>query len=195
MSIQKKCTVCGKEFTAKNDKGIYCSNSCRVKAYRQREKGEQNELAKNITEEYSEELSLFRLRLNDMYEDVQKLQSEMVTVTKYLYSFAEKIASIPHIPDMSELKYDIKDLSDRFDDEIYKLKSANEEKIEKNYDNIRMIGFKLNEFADAINRINDRTDNSTSSNIKADMIDKILDSDMIPDLVDKIVNRKTNTSE
>lgn len=195
MSIQKKCTVCGNEFTAKNDKGIYCSNSCRVKAYRQREKGEQNELAKNITEEYSEELSFFRLRMNDMYEDVQKLQSEMVSVTKYLYSFAEKIAAIPHFPDMGEIKTDIKDLSNRFDDEIYKLKSANEEKIEKNYDNIRMIGFKLNEFADAINRINDRTDNSTSSNIKADMIDKILDSDMIPDLVDKIVNRKTNTSE
>jgi len=195
MSIQKKCTVCGKEFTAKNDKGIYCSNSCRVKAYRQREKGEQNELAKNITEEYSEELSFFRLRMNDMYEDVQKLQSEMVSVTKYLYSFAEKIAGIPHIPDTGEIKTDIKDLSNRLDDEIYKLKSANEEKIEKNYDNIRLIGFKLNEFADAINRIDDRTDNSTSNNSRADMVDKILDSDMIPDLVDKFVNRNPKASK
>jgi len=191
MRIQKKCTVCGKEFIAKNDKGIYCSNSCRVKAYRKREKEGQSELAKNIIQEYSEELSYFRFRMNDMHKNVQKLQNEMVSVTKYLYSFAEKIASIPHIPDVSGIKTDIMDMSERFEEKIEKIKISNEEKIEKNDNNIRLIGLKINEFADAINRIN----SSVSNNTRADMIDKILDSDMIPDLVDKFVSRKKNTSE
>jgi len=91
MSIQKKCTIFDKEFTAKNDKGIYCCNSCRVKAYRKREKEGQNASANKIIEEYEGELFFFRSELNDMYKDVHKLQSEMLTVTKYLYSFAEKL--------------------------------------------------------------------------------------------------------
>jgi len=66
---------------------------------------------------------------------------------------------------VSDIKTDIMDLSERFD-----------EKIEKNENNIRLIGLKINEFADAINRIN----SSASNNSRADMIDKILDSDMIP---------------
>ena len=195
MSIQKKCTVCGKEFTAKNDKGIYCSNSCRVKAYREKEKGEkgeQDELAKNISKTYAEELSFFKMRLNDMHKDVQKLQSEMVTVTKYLYSFTEKVASIP---DMQMLTSDINDLSDKFNDEINLMKNKYEEKIEKNDYNIRLIGLELIKIGGAINRINNKIDNSSSNNIRADMLDKILNSDMIPDLVDKFIKRKSETSE
>ncbi|NOZ45172.1 MAG: DUF2256 domain-containing protein [Chlorobi bacterium] len=151
MSISKKCVVCGKEFTAKNDKGMYCSPSCRVKAHRKREKGEQSELAKNITEEYFEELSFFRMQLNDIYEDVHKLQSEMVSVTKYLYAFAEKVIGIPDFQDMIVLKNDISDLSDKLNDEISDLKEKHEEKIIKNDENIKMLGFKINQIVHIIN--------------------------------------------
>ena len=36
MEIDKICVVCGRKFVAKNNKGIYCSNSCRMIAYRRR---------------------------------------------------------------------------------------------------------------------------------------------------------------
>jgi phenylalanyl-tRNA synthetase alpha subunit len=192
MAINKKCTVCGKEFEAKNEKGTYCSNSCRVKAYRIRTKEEKQELEKNISEEYAEELSFFRMRMNEMYNDVHKPQNEMVTVTKYLYSFAEKIARIPDFQETRNIKNDIKDLSESFEKKIEKLKVSFEEKIERNDNNIRTIGLKINEFAYEINRIND---NNAVNNSRADMIDKILDSDMIPDIVDKFVKRKPNTTE
>jgi len=36
--LEKKCVICGKNFTLKNDKGMYCGDSCRVKAFRRRKK-------------------------------------------------------------------------------------------------------------------------------------------------------------
>lgn len=193
MSIQKKCNICGKEFTAKNDKGIYCSKSCRVKAFRKREKVEKTELEKNISENYAEELSFFKMRLNSMYEDVHKLQTEMLSVTKYMMVFAEKIGQIPQREDTTSLKERISDLSERIEDKIEKMNLSNEEKIEKNEYNIRLIGLKITEIANAINRINERTGDSLTP--KADVINKILNSDMIPDLVDKFVNRKPKTAD
>jgi hypothetical protein len=36
MVINVLCTICGKEFTAKSRKALYCSGSCRIKASRRR---------------------------------------------------------------------------------------------------------------------------------------------------------------
>jgi len=36
--LLKKCVICEKNFTPKNDKGMYCGDSCRLKAFRSRKK-------------------------------------------------------------------------------------------------------------------------------------------------------------
>jgi len=42
MELTKKCSVCNDEFTAKSNKANYCSDACRVMAFRQREKQKAN---------------------------------------------------------------------------------------------------------------------------------------------------------
>ena len=188
MSIQKKCVVCGNNFIAKNDKGIYCSPSCRVKAHRKREKEGKAELNKTISEEYAAELSFFRAKFSNLFEEVEKLKTDMAVVTKYLYSFSSKIAEIPNNQGSIDIKNRIEDLSDRFDREIYNLKSENTNKINRNEDNIKFIGFKINEFADAINRINE---NYVLNNSRTNMLDKILSEDKISKLIDVFINTKS----
>jgi hypothetical protein len=189
MSLTKNCTVCDKEFTTKNDKGIYCSNSCRVKAYRIRTKEEKQVLEKNISEEYAEELSFFRTKLNHLFEEVDNIKSEMATVTKYMMVFAEKIGDIPRINNTSSLESRIDELASKLDNEIYKLNDSienkldrYEQKIEKNDDNIKTIGLKINEIVHILNNI-------PEGNSMGSTIDKILENEKFNSVVDVLINK------
>ena len=195
MSLTKNCIVCNKEFTTKNDKGIYCSNSCRVKAYRIRTKEEKQVLEKNISEEYAEELSFFRTKLNHLFEEVDNIKSEMATVTKYMMVFAEKIGDIPRINNTSSLESRIDELASKLDNEIYMLNDSighkldrYEQKIEKNDDNIKTIGLKINEIVHLINNI-------PEGNSMGSAVDKILENEKFNSVVDMLINKVSEKKE
>lgn len=183
MSIQKKCTVCGKEFTAKNDKGTYCSNSCRVKAYRKREKEGNNISAKKIIEEYEEDILFFRSQLRDMYDEVSKMRSDVETMKKYMLVFTDKLAKVQSMNDTGSAERDIKNLSYKIDEGINKLRSnlddridKNELNIDKNRSNIMTAGSKLNEIVYILNNPQNNSGGST--------IDKLLGNENLVDIVD-----------
>jgi hypothetical protein len=189
MSLTKNCIVCDKEFIAKNDKGIYCSNSCRVKAYRIRTKEEKQVLEKNISEEYAEELSFFRTKLNHLFEQVDNIKSEMASVTKYMIVFAEKIVDIPRINNTNSLESRIDELTSKLENELIKLNDSvekklerHEQKIEKNDDNIKTIGLKINEIVHILNNV-------PEGNSMGSAVDKILENKKFNSVVDVLINK------
>ncbi len=48
MHYDKICKVCGAEFSAKNRRAMYCSNACRMVAYRKRERSLTRKLIKKV---------------------------------------------------------------------------------------------------------------------------------------------------
>lgn len=186
MSIQKECAVCDKEFEAKNDKGTYCSNSCRVKAYRIREKEGNETSAKKIIEEYEEDIRIFRSQLRDMYDEVTKMRSDVETFKKYMLVFTDKLAEVMSLTDTTGIRHDISSLSHKIDDEINKLKSEiddrifkNEMNIDKNDNNIKTVGLKINEIVDILNH--PQKDSTGSA------IDKILANENLLGFVDSFM--------
>jgi len=188
MGISKKCIVCDKEFTAKNDKGIYCSPSCRVKAHRKREKEGKTELEKNISENYAAELLHFRTNLNIIFKDVEQLKQDMLSVVKYMNVFTEKVMNISQISDISKIENSISELSDKFEERIDIIQARNERKIESNYDNIRLIGLKINDIVHEINL------EKPQSNVES-TFDKLLANDKIIDFAQNLFSKKTEKDE
>ncbi len=63
--LQKKCTVCGKTFVAQTDKGLYCTNACRARAYRRRGKAQEETENQNPT--YIPEAILEKFQVHETY--------------------------------------------------------------------------------------------------------------------------------
>jgi len=194
MSIQKKCTICGKEFTAKNDKGTYCSNSCRVKAYRKREKEGQNISAKKIIEEYEEDILFFRSQMRDMYDEVSKMRADVETMKKYMLVFTDKLAKVQSMNDTGGAERDIKSLSYKIDEGINKLRSdlddridKNELNIDKNRSNIMTAGSKLNEIVYILY--------NPQKNSGGSAIDKLLGNENLVDIVDVFMKNVSGKKE
>lgn len=151
MSIQKKCIVCSKEFIAKNDKGIYCSNSCRVKAYRLREKErEEHEVAVDYensvvyTNIIEHKIKEFENQFKLIYKDLKSLMNHTVNASvssAQLPALKERIKE--NSSEISELKNEIRLLTKDLD-----------EQINKNKENIHLIAFHFDQFIDKVNSMN-----------------------------------------
>jgi hypothetical protein len=190
MSILKKCVVCGKEFTAGNEKGIYCSGKCRSKAQRMREK----ELFENVSnEEYDRndtynalkaDNNLLTERLYEAEKQIMKLNQELQIIIKYVMDFTVSAAKITYF---EEKQTQFKELINNFEIKIAELKKLLYDRTEKNEDNIRNMALYLNEMTNKINSMTDKI-NSMSENNHPDVLDRLLNNDKIMALLSRVLS-------
>lgn len=120
MSIEKKCTVCGNDFTAKNNKAIYCSNSCRVKAYRHREQQAVKRLDNSVYAASDIDNYILQDKIRELGNRISELQRNFEMIVPYIieaasiskkYSYIEKRAyenteSIDKLEEKTDNKYE-----------------------------------------------------------------------------------------
>jgi len=79
--ITKKCKICGKEFQTMNDKGTYCSNACKSKAFRLRRKKIRRNLEKEEKDELiinqKHEIDLLNYVINNKNEKINEFQTAL----------------------------------------------------------------------------------------------------------------------
>ena len=131
MEITKKCNVCGNDFAAKSDKAQFCSNACRTKAHRNKEKRDysntqtyQNNNLQNMDWKYHFMMNAFR-------EDFTKLSNDFYN-------------SLPLITSVKSLKSTVVDL---FSNDVINTKKISE--LEQKIENLE---FKLNKITKFLNR-------------------------------------------
>jgi len=121
MSLSKKCTVYGNDFMAKNNKAEYCSNACRVKAFRERGKSEKiNKMDCNKSEFKENDSTLIKLS-----NDFKILQDNMKSFIPRLLEIVEIKAQIPFLEKQcnqnSKSILDLQFEMEKKDDKIEKL--------------------------------------------------------------------------
>jgi hypothetical protein len=184
MAINKKCSVCGKDFAAKNDKGIYCSDSCKMKAHRKRKKerkDRENELDLEKSEVYAD---FIENRLTHFENQLLLFHKDMEVLIKYTIEASVLSAKIPL------LKERISDLSDDFQefkrDHQKFVKDVNE-KVEKNTENIKLIAFHFDNLCEKVNSMN--------GNKITDTLGSVLENDKIMDAVSTVIKNQFKSKE
>jgi len=112
----------------------------------------------------------------------------MLTIGKYINSFAEKLIGIPQTKDVYKIEDSISTLSRNLESKIDELQIQNEKKIEKNDDNIRLINFELKNIVHKINR-------SKPLGSVENTFDKILSNENLIGFIQGIMETKTKKSE
>jgi hypothetical protein len=179
MDITKNCTICGNEFTAKNDKGMYCSNKCRAKAFRNREKNFINTVSVNNYNVPDERIDLLVKKVKEFEDQLGILISEYKIMVPYIVESAKTSAVFP----LMEERYS--KLSERMNNgekETEKIERLLSEKIDKNRDNIQIVAFHLNGVIAKVNSIIEGGNE--------DKFGKLLQNEKLMDIVSGIFSDK-----
>jgi hypothetical protein len=179
MDITKNCTICGNEFIAKNDKGMYCSNKCRAKAFRNREKNFINTVSVNNYNVPDERIDLLAKKIKEIEDQLGILISEYKIMVPYIVESAKTSAVFP----LMEERYS--KLSERMNNgekETEKIERLLSEKIDKNRDNIQIVAFHLNGVIAKVNSIIEGGNE--------DKFGKLLQNEKLMDIVSGIFSDK-----
>ncbi len=181
MSITKNCSTCGNEFTAKNDKGTYCSDKCRAKAYRTREKNFINTVSVNNYTVPDERIELLVKKIREFEDQLGFLIREYKIMVPLTVESAKTSASFP----LMEERYS--KLYERIRNgeiETGKIERLLSEKFEKNSDNIQTLALNLQKVIDKVNFMIERGNE--------DKFGKLLQNEKLIDIVSGIFSGKAN---
>jgi hypothetical protein len=181
MSITKKCSTCGNEFTAKNDKGTYCSDKCRAKAYRTREKNFINTVSVNNYTVPDERIDLMVKKIKEFEDQLGFLIREYKIMVPYIVESAKTTAVFPL---MEERYTKLSEQIDNVENATEKMERILSEKIEKNRDNIQTVALNLKGVIDKVNFIIERGNE--------DKFGKHLQNGKLIDKVSEIFSGKAN---
>jgi hypothetical protein len=181
MSITKKCSTCGNEFTAQNDKGTYCSDKCRAKAYRTREKRFINTVTVTNFNVPDERIDLLAKKVKEFEEQLGILISEYKIMVPYIVESAKTSAVFPL---MEERYSKLSGQIDNVENATEKMERLLREKIEKNSDNIQTVALNLKGVIDKVNFIIEGGNE--------DKFGKLLQNEKLIDIVSEIFSGKAN---
>ena len=94
--MEKKCTICGKKYNAKQERSIYCSNKCKQHAHRNKitetvtvTLKENKELRNALSDAEIEAAALLKELEKLDFSEVKPLQEENETLRKTLATLEE----------------------------------------------------------------------------------------------------------
>lgn len=122
MSISKKCEVCSNDFEAKNNKAKYCSNSCRVKAYREREKQSTKKVADSVFVNIETENEILQDKIMEIEHNLTILKREFKLMLPYVIEMATISKKYSYIEKNVDLNSEsINNLKEKTEDVLEKL--------------------------------------------------------------------------
>jgi hypothetical protein len=177
MSILKNCVVCDTEFTAENEKGIYCSGKCRSKAQRIRDKKPILNLTNTEYIKQKTENALLKDRLEEAEKQILKLNREFQIISKYVMDFTVSAAKVTFF---EEKQIQFKELIKKLESKIEEFQKQMYDRTEKNTDNLREMALYLNEITMKINAM--------TENDKPDFLDRLFNNDKIMAILSKVLS-------
>lgn len=122
MERNKKCSVCENDFIAQSNKAKYCSNACRLTAFRKREKSKTTSIINEIQSDlfYKPNFQEQRIEAIELKQD--ELYNQFVEITTYI---AENLGSIDKLKYMVEYQKEYISEVKRLTNTVEELKTEN----------------------------------------------------------------------